>query len=160
MSSLSYSPPAKEEEVYWTEKEALGLNVVVKEEEEEDDEEVSVFGEEEAFRIIKEEEEAITLKEEEKDVMAKGEEAISIKEKEDVLGVKGEEEGEEQETDDLIHTMKKTWMSHGRDEYAKWERDQILTLTAGRVPQWNQTQRRPNQQDDTPAPTVERGLLH
>ncbi|XP_042171125.1 histone chaperone ASF1, partial [Oncorhynchus tshawytscha] len=106
MSSLNYSSLGNEEVVCWTEKEALELNIVVKEEEEEDDEEVSVFGEEEAIRIIKEEEEAITLKEEE-DVMVKGEEAISIKEKEDVWGVKGEEEGEEQETDDLIHTRER-----------------------------------------------------
>ncbi|XP_035602984.1 zinc finger protein 436-like [Oncorhynchus keta] len=45
MSSLSYSPPAEEEVVCWTEKEALGLNVVVKEEKEEDD--VTVKQEEE-----------------------------------------------------------------------------------------------------------------
>ena len=32
MRSLSYSPPAKEEEVCWMEKEGLWLNVVVKEE--------------------------------------------------------------------------------------------------------------------------------
>ncbi|XP_031671558.1 piggyBac transposable element-derived protein 4-like isoform X1 [Oncorhynchus kisutch] len=36
MCSLSYSPPAKEEEVCWTEKEGLWLNVVVKEEKEEE----------------------------------------------------------------------------------------------------------------------------
>ena len=36
MCSLSYSPPDKEEEVCWTEKEGLWLNVVVKEEKEED----------------------------------------------------------------------------------------------------------------------------
>ncbi|KAM9492779.1 uncharacterized protein ACWYII_004489 isoform 3-T3 [Salvelinus alpinus] len=34
MRSASFSPPAKEEEVCWTEKEDLGLNIVVKEEEE------------------------------------------------------------------------------------------------------------------------------
>jgi hypothetical protein len=29
MSSLNYSPLAKEEEVYWTEKESLGLSKVI-----------------------------------------------------------------------------------------------------------------------------------
>ncbi|XP_031677318.1 zinc finger protein CKR1-like, partial [Oncorhynchus kisutch] len=114
MNSQIYSHPAKEEGVSWTEKEALGLNIVVKEEEEEN---ITVKEEEEAFRIKQEEEEAITLKEE--DVIVKEEkepfgvkeedEAISIKEKEeDVLGVKREEvEGEEVEAGDLIDTREK-----------------------------------------------------
>ncbi|XP_036804522.1 proline-, glutamic acid- and leucine-rich protein 1-like isoform X4 [Oncorhynchus mykiss] len=123
MSSLSYSP-VKEEEVCWTEKEALGMNIVMKEEED-----VSVKGEEEAFRMKEEEEEAIsvTLKEEddvtvkeerehfrvkdeegietvtveeEKEPFVVAEGAILRKEEEDVLG--DEEEGEK--TEDLINT--------------------------------------------------------
>jgi hypothetical protein len=37
MNSLNYSPPVKEEEVCWTKKDVLGLNIVVKEEKEEED---------------------------------------------------------------------------------------------------------------------------
>eukprot|EP00063_Salmo_salar_P067039 XP_014041874.1 PREDICTED: protein Ycf2-like [Salmo salar] len=108
MSSLRYS-----------EKEALGLNMIVQEEEEEAlrlkkeeeaitlEEEVDItlkeekehFGvkdEEEICFRIKKEEDAITLKEEEEPFGVKEEEdAISIKE-EDVLGVKEEEETEYQ----------------------------------------------------------------
>ena len=123
MSSLSYSP-VKEEEVCWTEKEALGMNIVMKEEED-----VSVKGEEEAFRMKEEEEEAIsvtlkeeddvTVKEEREHFRVKDEEGIETvtveeekepfvvadgailrKEEEDVLG--DEEEGEK--TEDLINT--------------------------------------------------------
>ncbi|XP_052360382.1 uncharacterized protein LOC127920354 [Oncorhynchus keta] len=95
MSSLSYFSPAKD--VCWTQKEALGLNVVVKEDD------ITVKGEEEAFRMKKEEEEAITLKEEEehfgvavtvvKEVEAfrMKEEVITLKEENDTLGVKEEE---------------------------------------------------------------------
>jgi hypothetical protein len=77
MSSLSCSPPDKEEEVCWTKKEGL-----VKEEEEE-----------EAVTIPKQvEDEAVTVKEEEED-------AFRVKEEEDaVFGVKKEEEEEEEET--------------------------------------------------------------
>uniref|UniRef100_A0A674CBR6 C2H2-type domain-containing protein n=1 Tax=Salmo trutta TaxID=8032 RepID=A0A674CBR6_SALTR len=96
MSSLNYSPPVKEEEVCWTEKEALGLNIVVKEEKEEED--VTVKQEVEG--------EAVTVKEEEKDVSVKQEE-----EEEDVVfGVKKEGEitvtlkDEEEETGDLSNT--------------------------------------------------------
>ncbi|XP_055769512.1 X-linked retinitis pigmentosa GTPase regulator-interacting protein 1-like isoform X3 [Salvelinus fontinalis] len=118
MSSLSYYPLVKEEEVCWTEKEGMLVNsveevITVKEEDEEED---AVFGEEkeaatvkeeeeEAFRMEKEEEEAITLKEEE-DVIVKeeeepfGEEEQNISEEEDVLGVK-----EEEVTEDLINTI-------------------------------------------------------
>ncbi|XP_052359697.1 zinc finger protein 189-like [Oncorhynchus keta] len=67
MSSLNYYSPAKEEEVCWTEKEALGLNIIVKEEDD-----VIEETEEEHFR---EEEDAV---------------AVEVK-KEDVLGVKEEE---------------------------------------------------------------------
>ncbi|XP_045072731.1 proline-, glutamic acid- and leucine-rich protein 1-like isoform X6 [Coregonus clupeaformis] len=73
MSSLSY-----------TEKEVMGLNIIVKEEEEEED--ITFKGEEEYFGV-KEEEEAITIKEKE----------------EDVLGVKEEEEGMEEENEGERH---------------------------------------------------------
>ncbi|KAK6301142.1 hypothetical protein J4Q44_G00292400 [Coregonus suidteri] len=74
MSSLSY-----------TEKEVMGLNIIVKEEEEEE-EDITFKGEEEYFGV-KEEEEAITIKEKE----------------EDVLGVKEEEEGMEEENEGERH---------------------------------------------------------
>uniref|UniRef100_A0A673WAC3 C2H2-type domain-containing protein n=1 Tax=Salmo trutta TaxID=8032 RepID=A0A673WAC3_SALTR len=96
MSSLNYYPPVKEEEVCWTEKEALGLNIVVKEEKEEED--VTVKQEVEG--------EAVTVKEEEKDVSVKQEE----EEDDAVFGVKKEGEitvtlkDEEEETGDLINT--------------------------------------------------------
>ncbi|XP_055786786.1 zinc finger protein 558-like [Salvelinus fontinalis] len=79
MSSLSYSHPAKEEEVCWTEKEGLWLNIVA---------------EEEDVTIQKQGEgEAVTVKEE-KDVIVKEEEAaFRVKEDEDIT-VKEEEEGE------------------------------------------------------------------
>ncbi|XP_064862406.1 neurofilament medium polypeptide-like isoform X2 [Oncorhynchus nerka] len=123
MRSLSYSPSAKEEEVYWTEKETPvkeeeavavkkeveGEAVTVKEEEKD----VSVKEEEDSFRVKKEEEEdvtvkqeveveAVTMKEEEKDVSVKEEEDafrvkeeadVTVKEEEDAFRVK-EEEGE------------------------------------------------------------------
>ncbi|XP_070297287.1 zinc finger protein 24-like [Salvelinus sp. IW2-2015] len=81
MSSLSYSPPAKEEKVCWTEKEGL-----VKEEEEEKD-----------ITVKQEEVEAVTVKEEDKDVSVKKEEdAFRVKEEEDVT-VKVEKEEKEEE---------------------------------------------------------------
>ncbi|KAM9492322.1 uncharacterized protein ACWYII_004224 isoform 6-T6 [Salvelinus alpinus] len=85
MSSLNYSSPAKEEEVCWTEKEALALNIVVKEEEEG----ITVKGEKEPFRMKKEEEEAVIVKKEEA-VIVKEEEAVIVKEEEAVI-VKEEE---------------------------------------------------------------------
>lgn len=62
MSSPRYSPPVKEEDVCWTEKQGLWLNIVVKEEEEEKD--VTVKGDEEASRVKDEEEITVTMKEE------------------------------------------------------------------------------------------------
>ncbi|XP_064803376.1 endothelial zinc finger protein induced by tumor necrosis factor alpha-like isoform X2 [Oncorhynchus masou masou] len=100
MSSLNISPPVKEEEVCWTEKEALGLNIVVKEEKEEED--VTVKQEVEG--------EAVTVKKEEKDVTVKEEEE---KEEDVVFGVKMEGEitvtlkDEEVEIGDLINTREK-----------------------------------------------------
>ncbi|XP_021415004.2 zinc finger and SCAN domain-containing protein 9 [Oncorhynchus mykiss] len=92
MNSLNYSPPVKEEEVCWTEKEALGLNIVVKEEEED-------------VTVKQVEGEAVTVKEKEKDV--------SVKEEEDSFRVK-EEEGEitvtleeEEEVGDLFNTRER-----------------------------------------------------
>uniref|UniRef100_A0A8C7KI31 C2H2-type domain-containing protein n=1 Tax=Oncorhynchus kisutch TaxID=8019 RepID=A0A8C7KI31_ONCKI len=80
MSSLNYSSLANEEVVCWTEKEALGLNIVV------EDEGVTVK-EEEAVTV--KEEEAVTVKEEEA-VTVKEEEAVTVKEEEAVI-VKEEE---------------------------------------------------------------------
>ncbi|XP_055767307.1 uncharacterized protein DDB_G0279979-like [Salvelinus fontinalis] len=107
MKSISFSPPVKEE-VCWTEKEALGLNIVVKEKEEEDvtvkkeEKDVSVKEEEDAFRV-NEEEEDVTVKEEEEE-----------KEEDAVFGVKKEGEitvtlkDEEVEIGDLINTSSLT----------------------------------------------------
>ncbi|XP_071210979.1 piggyBac transposable element-derived protein 4-like isoform X1 [Salvelinus alpinus] len=110
MSSLNYSPLAKEEEVYWTEKEALGLNIVVKEEEEEGvtvKEEKSPFGEEEGMEAVtveEEEEEAFRMKKEEEENITLKDEGITVKYEKEHIVVK-EEEGieavtvEEEEVD-------------------------------------------------------------
>nr|XP_046167171.1 histone chaperone ASF1-like [Oncorhynchus gorbuscha] len=114
MSSLSYSPLVKEEEVCWTEKEGMLVNSVVEEDvitvKEEDEEKDAVFGvgKEEAA-TVKEEEEDVTVKEEEEDVTVKeekepfGEEEQDISKEEDevVLGVK------EDVTEDLINTRER-----------------------------------------------------
>ncbi|XP_045569186.1 cilia- and flagella-associated protein 251-like [Salmo salar] len=89
MSSLNYSPLAKEEDVCWTEKEALALNIVVKEEEEG----VTMKGEREAFIIKKEEEGAVILKEEEEHFgVEEGIEAVTVKEEVEAFRMKKEEE--------------------------------------------------------------------
>ncbi|XP_064858227.1 zinc finger and SCAN domain-containing protein 21-like [Oncorhynchus nerka] len=115
MSSLNYSPLAKEEEVCWTEKEGLWLNVVVKEEKEEEDVTVKQEVEGEAF-TVKEEEKDVSVKEEEDSFRVKEEEDVTVKEEEEereedaVFGVKEEmtviskKEEEEEETGDLINT--------------------------------------------------------
>ncbi|XP_055767371.1 X-linked retinitis pigmentosa GTPase regulator-interacting protein 1-like isoform X2 [Salvelinus fontinalis] len=77
MSSINFSPPVKEEEVCWTEKEALWLNIVVKEEKEEED--ITVKQEVEG--------EAVTVKEED----------VSVKEEEDAFRVKEEEDEKEED---------------------------------------------------------------
>ncbi|XP_064871739.1 zinc finger protein 239-like [Oncorhynchus nerka] len=131
MSSLSYSPPDKEEEVCWTEKEGLWLNVVVKEEKEEEDVTIQKQVEGEAV-TVKEEEKDVSVKEEEDEFRVKEEEDVTVKEEEEgedvtvkegevkevdaVFGVK-EEEGEitvtlgeeeqEEKTGDLITTREK-----------------------------------------------------
>ncbi|KAM9492338.1 uncharacterized protein ACWYII_004233 isoform 1-T2 [Salvelinus alpinus] len=86
MSSLSYFSPAKEDEVCWTQKEALGLNIVVKEDD------ITVKGEEEAFRMKKEEEEAITLKEEEEHFGVEGVTAVTVEKEVEAFRMKKEEE--------------------------------------------------------------------
>ncbi|XP_064803382.1 rho GTPase-activating protein gacV-like isoform X2 [Oncorhynchus masou masou] len=114
MSSLHYYRPVKEEEVCWTEKEALGLNIVVKEEKEEED--VTVKKEVEAV-TVKEEEKDVTVKEEKDTFRVKEEEDVTVKEEEEekaedaVFGVKMEGEitvtlrDEEEEIGDLINTI-------------------------------------------------------
>nr|XP_046187269.1 zinc finger protein 189-like [Oncorhynchus gorbuscha] len=116
MSSLNYSPPVKEEEVCWTEKEALGLNIVVKEEKEEEDVTVKKEVEVEAV-TVKEEEKDVTVKEEKDTLRVKEEEDVTVKEEEKeedaVFGVKMEGEitvtlkDEEVEIGDLINTREK-----------------------------------------------------
>ncbi|XP_036804572.1 cilia- and flagella-associated protein 251-like isoform X3 [Oncorhynchus mykiss] len=82
MSSLSYSP--SKEEICWTEKEGLWLNIVVKEEKE--DEDVTIQKQVEG--------EAVTVKEEKDVTLTVDEDAFRVKEEEDVT-VKEEEEKEE-----------------------------------------------------------------
>ncbi|XP_055767336.1 uncharacterized protein LOC129842730 isoform X2 [Salvelinus fontinalis] len=102
MSSLSYSPPATEEEVCWTEKEVL-----VKEEDEE--EAVSIQKQVEVV-TVKEEEKDVSVKEEEDAFRVKEEEDVTVKGEEDaVFGVKEEKEitvtlEEEEEVGDLFNT--------------------------------------------------------
>uniref|UniRef100_A0A674ADB4 C2H2-type domain-containing protein n=1 Tax=Salmo trutta TaxID=8032 RepID=A0A674ADB4_SALTR len=86
MSSFSYSPPAKEEEACWTEKEAL-----VKEEEKDVTIRKQVEGE---VVTVKEEEKDVSVKEEEDAFRVKEEEDVTVQEEEAaVFGVK-EGEGE------------------------------------------------------------------
>ncbi|XP_071223151.1 gelsolin-related protein of 125 kDa-like isoform X1 [Salvelinus alpinus] len=94
MSSLSYSPPVKEEVVCWTEKSGLWLNVVEKEEKDEEDITVKQEVEGEPVTMkdlsVKEEEDAFRVKE--VDVTVKEEE--EVKEEDAVFGLKEEEETE------------------------------------------------------------------
>ncbi|KAK6301332.1 hypothetical protein J4Q44_G00294300, partial [Coregonus suidteri] len=106
MSSLSYSPPAKEEEVCWTEKEALV-----------EEEDVTIQKQVEGEAVtVKEEEKDVTVKEEEDAFRVKEEEDVTVKEEieEDaVFGVKKEGEitvtlkDEEEEIGDLINTRER-----------------------------------------------------
>ncbi|XP_064814248.1 uncharacterized protein LOC135529423 isoform X2 [Oncorhynchus masou masou] len=128
MSSQSYSPAANEEEVCWTEKAAMGMNIVIKEEEED----ITVIGTEEACRIKTEAEEegieAVTVEEEVEAFRIKKEMASSITLKEEPFGVKEEsitlkEEKpfgvKEEETEDPVNTDPQTrqyavsWPSQG-----------------------------------------------
>uniref|UniRef100_A0A8C7DDJ8 C2H2-type domain-containing protein n=1 Tax=Oncorhynchus kisutch TaxID=8019 RepID=A0A8C7DDJ8_ONCKI len=93
MSSLNISPPVKEEEVCWTEKEALGLNIVVKEQKEEEDVTVKKEVEGEAV-TVKEEEDAFIVKEEGAGVKMEGEITVTLKDEEVEIG-------------DLINTREK-----------------------------------------------------
>ncbi|XP_070289937.1 uncharacterized protein [Salvelinus sp. IW2-2015] len=118
MSSLNFFPLVKEEVVCWTEKEALGLNIVVKEEKEEEDVTVKQEVEGEAV-TVKEEEKDVSVKEEEDAFRVKEEEDVTVKEEEEekegdaVFGVKKEGEitvtlkDEEEEIGDLINTREK-----------------------------------------------------
>ncbi|KAM9492387.1 uncharacterized protein ACWYII_004276 isoform 2-T4 [Salvelinus alpinus] len=111
MSSLSYSLPATEEGVCWTEKEAL-----VKEEEEEEDvtiqkqvegetvtvkeeeKDVTVKEEEDAFRVKEEEDVTVKEEEDEKDISVKEEkDTFRVKEEEGEMTVTSKKEGEEEE---------------------------------------------------------------
>nr|XP_029480874.1 zinc finger protein with KRAB and SCAN domains 3-like isoform X2 [Oncorhynchus nerka] len=101
MSSLNYSPPVKEEEVCWTEKEALGLNIVVKEEKEEED--ITVKQEVEGDAVTEKEEDAFIVKEEEE----KDEDAVFGVKKEGEITVTLKDEDEEVEIGDLIKTRER-----------------------------------------------------
>ncbi|XP_071214962.1 uncharacterized protein [Salvelinus alpinus] len=111
MSSLNLSPLVKEEEVCWTEKGGLLLNVVVKEEKEEEDFTVKqeVVGE---AVTVKEEEKDVSVKEEEDSFRVKEEEDVTVKEEDAVYGVKKEGEitvtlEDEEEIGDLINTRER-----------------------------------------------------
>ncbi|XP_052354832.1 gelsolin-related protein of 125 kDa-like isoform X4 [Oncorhynchus keta] len=112
MSSRNYSHPV-EEEVCWTEKETLGLNIVVKEEEDvtvkqevkgvtvkQEEKDVPVKEEEEAFRV--KEEEYVTVKEEEAE---KGEDVAFEVKKEGEITVTLKDE--EVEIGDLLNTRER-----------------------------------------------------
>ncbi|XP_055763039.1 FK506-binding protein 5-like isoform X4 [Salvelinus fontinalis] len=125
MSSVNDSSPSKDG-ICWTEKETLGLNIVVKEEKEEEDvtvkkevkgEAVTVKEEElevkltegeEAFRV----EEDVTVKEEGEVKEEVGEMTVTVKEEEDIFGMKEVGEitvtlEEEEETGDLINSRER-----------------------------------------------------
>ncbi|XP_045567703.1 oocyte zinc finger protein XlCOF19-like [Salmo salar] len=100
MSSLSYSPPAKEEEVCWMEKEALAKEEAVSIQKKVNGETVTV------------KEEDVTVKEKEEDAVFGVED--EVQEDEDIFGTKDEEgeitvtleEDEEEKTGELINTSK------------------------------------------------------
>ncbi|XP_055735104.1 uncharacterized protein LOC129821451 isoform X1 [Salvelinus fontinalis] len=112
MSSLSFSPPVKEEEVYWTEKEALGLNIVVKEEKEEEDVTVKQEVEGETVTVKEEEEDAFRVKEEEEDLTVKEEDAVFGVKKEGAITVTLKDE--EVEMGDLINSREKPDSDNGK----------------------------------------------
>ncbi|XP_023856370.1 zinc finger and SCAN domain-containing protein 31-like [Salvelinus sp. IW2-2015] len=103
MSSRSCSPPAKEEAVCWTEKEALGLNILVEEED------VTVKQEVEGEAVtVKEEEKDVTVKEEEDSFRVKEEEGVTVKEEveeQEKITVTSKEE--EEATRDLINNRER-----------------------------------------------------
>ncbi|XP_055781397.1 uncharacterized protein LOC129857274 isoform X5 [Salvelinus fontinalis] len=139
MEEEAISIKLKEEEVAVTVKEEKEPFEV----KEEEGVEVFPIKKEKAWAITLKEKEDVTVKEAKEPFVEAEEGAILRKEEEeDVLGVDGEEE-----TEVLINTS-----SLAVDE----ERDQTLTLTAGRILQGNQTQRRPNQRDNITFPRAER----
>ncbi|XP_071212348.1 DNA ligase 1-like [Salvelinus alpinus] len=103
MSSLSYSPPAKEGEGCWMEKEAL-----VKEEDEEEDVTVKQEVEGEAV-TVKEKKDTFRVKEEE-DVTVKGEEdaVYGAKEEEGEMTVTSKKEEEEEEETGYLGPVSQT----------------------------------------------------
>ncbi|XP_064856932.1 capping protein inhibiting regulator of actin dynamics-like [Oncorhynchus nerka] len=126
MSSLNYSFPAKEEDIYRTEKEALALNIVVKEEEED----ITVKGEEEPFRMKKEEEEAVIGKEEEEHFGVEERiEAVTVEE-EDSFRMKKEEEEtitlKEEEEDVTVKKYKESLVVKGGMETARVEEEDVI----------------------------------
>ncbi|KAM9490764.1 uncharacterized protein ACWYII_003260 isoform 4-T4 [Salvelinus alpinus] len=125
------------EGVCWTEKEGLGLNIVVKEEEGEEDVTVTVKEEEKDFSV-KEKEDAFRVKEEE-DVTVKEED--EEKEEDAVFGVKGEEitvtlkeenEEQEEETGDLIKTRERPDSPSDSRKSPSGEPDPETSKPAGR----------------------------
>ncbi|XP_071216325.1 parathymosin-like isoform X2 [Salvelinus alpinus] len=147
MSSLSYSPPATEEDVYWTEKEVL-----VKEEEEE--EAVTVKQEVDGEAVtVNEEEKDVTVKEEEDAFRMKEEEDVTVKEEDDaVFGVKEEEmtvtleeekedQEQEEETGDLIKTSPRCEKDH-RQNKQKRKKGSV----AASKPATPTAERRPNRE--------------
>ncbi|XP_036836159.1 protein Ycf2 isoform X2 [Oncorhynchus mykiss] len=123
MSSLSYSPPVKEEEVCWTEKEDLGLNIVVKEEKEEED--VTVKQEVEG--------EAVTVKEEEKDV-------FGMKDEEGEITVTLEED-EEEKTGELINTSKYSFLSSDKERYESQSTYEEVPMKSSSSQSWGLKER-------------------
>ncbi|XP_010904115.1 uncharacterized protein LOC105031411 isoform X10 [Esox lucius] len=116
MNTLKYSPPTKED-ICWTKKDGLWLNIVVKREKEEED--VSVRGEEEAFRV---KEENVTVKEEEE----KSEDTSFGVKEEAQITVTLKEEEQREEIVDLINTKRiKIITTEGRSHQTKrpcWSR--------------------------------------
>ncbi|XP_070304337.1 neurofilament medium polypeptide-like isoform X2 [Salvelinus sp. IW2-2015] len=138
MSSLNYSPLVKEA-LCWTEKEALGLNIVVKEEEEEEDVTVKQEVEGEAVTVKeeeKEEEDSFRVKEEE-DITVKEEEG---KEEDAVFGVKKEKEGEitvilTEESGDLVTTRERHDSDSGKSSSEETDPETPNNTTA---PLWKE----------------------
>ncbi|KAL1005186.1 hypothetical protein UPYG_G00055680 [Umbra pygmaea] len=113
MSSFSYSS-AKEEEICWTKKKGLWLNIVMKQEEEEEN--VSVKGEEEA-QIVKEEDGTVKEDRNEDTVLGAKEGEITVTLKED----------EQEDTGDLINTTNMESKAR-RTRKPNWTEEQCLML--------------------------------
>ncbi|XP_052373436.1 uncharacterized protein LOC118382859 isoform X6 [Oncorhynchus keta] len=133
MSSLNFSPLVKEEEedVCWTEKEGLWLNVVVKEEEEalvkeeeEEEEAVTIQQQVEGETVaVKEEEKDVSVKEEEYEFRVKEEEEdVTVKEEEDEFRVKEEEEEVTVKEEEMEVTVKEE-----EDEFRVTEEEEEVT---------------------------------